>query len=409
MATAGFFGAKSKKSLTFLDYCPILSNMHSNSFSRSSQAFLLKDLKKKMVFLTGPRQTGKTWLARQLMKHYKNPLYLNYDSLKDQKLIYEQSWPESCDLIIFDEIHKMDQWKNHLKGVFDTRPHQQHILVTGSARLEHISRSGDSLAGRYLSHTLLPFSLFELRKSVPDFPFQKLLERGGFPEPLLLSEDDNSAWRWREQYLFSLIREDIPDFKSFQNYKKLETLLFLLKEQVGSPVSVQSLALTLKVDHKTIMRYLSVLEDLFIVFSVPAFSKTITRSLSKQKKIYFYDFAFMDSADKGKKLENLVALHLLKKSLFLKETCPREASTLYYLRTKDQKEVDFLLVKGRAPQLMVEVKTAEVAFSKSLIYFYDRYNIKGVQLSLNLKRPQQIKGRKIFSEDLETFLLNLKV
>ena len=407
-----------------MDSYPKSSNMKQNAFPRFIQSLLLKDLKKKMVFLTGPRQTGKTWMAKALMKYYKNPLYLNYDSFKDKKIIEEQSWPqtggpqtgelqtgepEPCDFIIFDEIHKMEQWKNYIKGVFDTRPPQQHILVTGSARLEHISRSGDSLAGRYLSHTLLPFSLFELRKSSPLFSFRKLWTRGGFPEPLLLSEDENSAERWREQYLLSLIREDIPDFKSFQNYKKLETLLFLLKEQVGSPVSIQSLALTLKIDHKTVIKYLSVLEDLFIVFSVPAFSTNITRSLSKQRKIYFYDFAFIDSSDKGKRLENLVALHLLKKTLFLKENSPKTALSLYYLRTKDQKEVDFLLVKNKTPQFMVEVKTKEVAFSKSLIYFYDRYNIKGIQLSLNLKRPQQIKGKKVFSEDLERFLLQLKV
>ena len=366
---------------------------------------MLRDLKQKMVFLTGPRQVGKTWLAKKLMSHYKNPVYLNYDSFKDKKIIDEQSWLESSDLVVFDEIHKMDQWKSYIKGVFDTRPSLQHILVTGSARLKNMARSGDSLAGRFFSHTLLPFSFFELSQ-IGQPSFKRLFSRGGFPEPLLISKSEESAKRWRQQYIFSLLREDIPDFKSFQNYKKLETLLYLIRESIGSPVSVRSFSQALKLDHKTVSKYISVLEDLFIVFQVPVFSKNISRSLSKPNKIYFYDFAFIEN--KGGRLENLVALHLLKHCLYLQENKPSQALALTYMRTKEQREVDFLLTKKDSPHLMIEVKTKPSAFSKNLLFFYDQYKIKGKQICLNLKQPQQTKGKKIFLEDLEKFLLNLK-
>ncbi len=379
--------------------------MKKKLFYRLNQAVLLKDLKQKMVFLTGPRQVGKTWLSKKIMKYYKNPVYLNYDSFKDREIIDKQSWLKSSDLIVFDEIHKMDQWKNYLKGVFDSRPQHQHILVTGSARLKHIAQSGDSLAGRFFSHTLLPFSFFELSQ-IGKVSFNKLFSRGGFPEPLLISKSADSAERWREQYIFSLLREDIPDFKSFQNYKKLETLLHLIRGSVGSPISFNSLSQALKVDHKTISKYISVLEDLFIVFQIPAFSKNISRSLSKPKKIYFYDFAFIEG--KGGRLENLTALHLLKHCLYLKENKPSKALSLTYLRTKEKKEVDFLLIKKGTPHLMIEVKTKPTGFSKNLLFFYDRYEIEGKQVCLNLRQPQQMKGKKVFIEDLEGFLLNLK-
>ncbi|MDE0118884.1 MAG: ATP-binding protein [Bdellovibrionales bacterium] len=382
--------------------------MKKHSFHRLNKAFILKDLKKKMVLLTGPRQVGKTWLAKQIMNHYKNPLYLNYDSLKDKKMIKEQSWLESVDLIVFDEIHKMDQWKNYIKGIFDTRPQHRNILVTGSARLQQIQRSGDSLAGRFFSHTLLPFSLFELSQTNQSIGFNKLFSRGGFPEPLLMAKSINEAERWRQQYMFSLLREDIPDFKNLQNYRKMETLLYLLREKMSSPISINSLSQALGIDHKTVEKYITVLKDLFIIFSVPSFSKNIARSLSKTKKIYFYDYAFIDAINTGGRWENIVALHLLKHCLYLQETQPSKALQLVYLRTKDKREVDFLLTKKGSPHLMIEVKSKEVAFSKNLIYFHDRYGIPGKQLCPKLKRQKQIKGKNIISESLETFLLKLK-
>ena len=382
--------------------------MKKKSFHRLNEQLILKDLKKKMVFLTGPRQVGKTWLAKKIMKSYKKPLYLNYDSFKDQKIIHEQSWIEDSDLIVFDEIHKMDKWKNHIKGIFDTRPDHRNILVTGSARLQQMNQSGDSLAGRYFSHTLLPFSLFELHQTDSSMKFNKLFKRGGFPEPLLVSANEDEAEKWREQYLFSLLREDIPDFKNLQNYRKMKTLLYLIRENIGSPLSIQSFSQSLKMDHKTVLKYISILEDLFVTFQIPSFSKKINRSLSKSKKVYFYDFAFIELSEKGKRLENLVALYLLKHCISMKETKPSKAPELYYLRTKDQREVDFLLTRKGSPFLMIEVKTKNENFNKNLLYFHDNYSIQGKQLCLNLKVPRQSQGRKITLEDLEQFLLNLE-
>ena len=123
---------------------------------------ILSDLEKKMVFLIGPRQAGKTWLAKEVMKSFKNSLYLNYDSIDDKKIIDLQTWNPELSLIIFDEIHKKSDWKNYIKGVFDTKNNNTRILITGSARLDVYDQLGDSLAGRYFRHRLLPFSYKEL-------------------------------------------------------------------------------------------------------------------------------------------------------------------------------------------------------------------------------------------------------
>ena len=159
--------------------------------NRLYEEYILKDLKKKMVFLVGPRQSGKTWLAKKIMRKFNSYQYLNYDDFDDRKIIQEKAWPKNIELIIFDEIHKMPHWKNFLKGTFDTKPEQQNFLVTGSARLETFRGSGDSMAGRFFSYHLFPFTLSELKLmnggDENDF-LDDLITRGGFPEPFLSDE-----------------------------------------------------------------------------------------------------------------------------------------------------------------------------------------------------------------------------
>ena len=109
---------------------------------------VLKDLEKKMVFMVGPRQVGKTWLALDIAKEYENPTYLNYDSREDRDIINNESWLQNTDLLIFDEIHKMPGWRQYIKGVYDTKLEHLRILVAGSARLDTFGQTGESLAGR---------------------------------------------------------------------------------------------------------------------------------------------------------------------------------------------------------------------------------------------------------------------
>jgi len=129
---------------------------------RSISKFALHDLEKKLVLISGPRQVGKTYLSKSLSSDY---LYLNYDNIDSQREITERSWPRNKDLIIFDEIHKMSNWKQWLKGIYDVegvKHPSPKILVTGSARLDTFRKMGDSLAGRYYLLHLLPLSVNEV-------------------------------------------------------------------------------------------------------------------------------------------------------------------------------------------------------------------------------------------------------
>lgn len=357
---------------------------------RLQQELIQKDLNKKLVFLVGPRQVGKTWLAKHIAKDYKKHVYLNYDQIEDRKIISQQAWIDSTELLIFDELHKMKGWKNYLKGVFDTKPPEQKILVTGSARLDTFRQFGDSLAGRFFVHRLLPFSLKELLdsdyESDTEGLLEQLLERGGFPEPFLASELNDSA-RWRNQYVDGLIRHDILDFEMLHDLKTMSTLVELLRRRVGSPVSYLALAEDLAVSPTTVKKYIGILEGLFVVFRVTPYSKNIARSLLKEPKIYFYDNG-MVIGDDGIKFENLVAVSLLK-HVWGKSDYEGSKLNLNYLKIKDDKEVDFCITDFDKVHLIVEVKLSDKEISKNLRYFSEKYDLKGVQLVKNLRQERK--------------------
>ncbi|MBW1813290.1 MAG: ATP-binding protein [Deltaproteobacteria bacterium] len=370
---------------------------------RKQKNLIVKDLKKKMVFLTGPRQVGKTWLSKEIAKDFPESVYLNYDSLEDRKIIKSEMWLDRTKLLILDELHKMPGWKNYLKGVYDTKPEHMAIFVTGSARLEAFRQSGDSLAGRYFTHRLLPFSPSEVRPAIPVDDLERFLTRGGFPEPFL-AEDSIDADRWRLQYIDGLIRTDILDFEKIHDFKAIQLVLDLLRSRVGSPVSYKSLAEDVGIAPNTVKKYIQILESLYIIFRVTPFSKNIARSILKEPKIYFFDTGMVEG-DEGIQFENLVGLCLLKHVYSLVDYQGKPYS-LCYLRTKDRKEVDFCLVNRDKPELMIEVKRSDPDPDKSIVHFNKRFNIPGVQVVLHLKREK--KEREIEIRKGLNYLMSLQ-
>ena len=349
---------------------------------RIQKSRIIKDLKKKMVLLVGPRQSGKTYLAKDIAKSYSNSVYLNYDQITDRQMIKDQSWLDKTDLLIFDELHKMPDWKNYLKGVYDTKYEHQSILVTGSARLDIFDKIGDSLAGRYFRHRLLPLSLSELKQANENSDIDLLLERGGFPEPFF-EENLIEANRWRLQYINSILSTDVFEFEKIHNLKGMRLVFDLLRSKVGSPVSYQSLSEDVGVSSTTIKKYIQILESVYVIFVVTPYSKNIARSILKEPKIYFFDTALV-TGDDGAKLENLVAVSLLK------DVCGRvdhkaQVCELHYIRTKDGKEIDFVITNPEGIEQAIEVKLSDKTLSKTLLSFKEKYAIQAVQIVKSLK------------------------
>ena len=354
---------------------------------RYLEEYIQKDLKKKIILITGPRQTGKTTLSKMLKGTYD---YFNYDNAEDRLGVLEKSWDRSRELVIFDELHKLKNWKAWLKGVYDTERIPPSIVVTGSAKLDTYKKVGDSLAGRFFQFRLHPFDLKELQHGHtpgnPEKDLDNLLETGGFPEPFL--EGSQTFYnRWKKSHLDIILRQDLMDLENIQQISSVEILIQLLKRRVGSPISYRSLAEDLQCSDKTVKRWLSVLETMYVVFKVTPFHKNISRSLLKAPKYYFYDTGQV-VGDQGTKLENLVACALLKEIHF-REDCLGEQRNLYYLRDKDGREIDFLITKNEAPSLMIEVKwkgaDLSVNFSSFAKYFKA---VQKIQLVRKLNREK---------------------
>lgn len=363
---------------------------------------VVRDLEKKMVFIVGPRQAGKTWLAKNIAEDYQNTLYLNYDNPANRQVIKEQSWFPDVELLIFDEIHKMEGWKNYLKGVYDIKPDQQKILVTGSARLDHFRQSGDALSGRFYRLRLFPVSfkemeIYGIKKSLDSYIFSS-----GFPEPFL-ADTETEIKRWRTQYIDGLIRNDILDFENIKDFKAMNTLIELLRHRIGSPVSYRSLSEDIGTSPNTISKYIDILEALFIVFKVQPYSKNIARALKKEPKLYFYDTGLV-RGDEGIKVENLVAVSLLK-HVYGKQDIEGSRTELSYLRTRDKRKVDFCLIEDGEPVRMIEVKLSDDKSAKNLLYFHEKYNIPATQLVFKLKHEMMTNDIEI--RDGLRFLKNL--
>lgn len=356
---------------------------------RNLQDKIKIDLDRKIVLLSGPRQVGKTTLSKALYPDTSE--YFNMDSAEHRLLIQKQAWRRDCDLVIFDELHKVKKWKSWIKGIYDTEGVMPRLLVTGSSRLDVYRKGGDSLAGRFYSYRLHPLSVAEVKgKYSADSALEQIMRFGGFPEPFLNGSEEE-AKRWRRSHVDRIMREDLLDIASVRNIRGMETLVELLRNSVGSTISYESLSRDLQVSPHTVKQWIGILESLYILFVIYPYSRNIGRSLLKQPKIYFYDTGFVKE-DEGARLENIVACALLKRIHFLEDTAG-ERCALHYLRDKEKREVDFLTVRDGKPEWLIETKLADTEISplKHFSSFFMK-NTESILLVKNLKRELFLEG-----------------
>jgi predicted AAA+ superfamily ATPase len=323
------------------------------------------DLRRKMVFVGGARQVGKTHFGRTLIPAPK--AYLNWDIGEHREAILRRELPPVRELF-FDEIHKYRGWRGFLKGLVDAAPGRRKILVTGSARLDFYRHGGDSLQGRYHYFRLHPFSVAELGIASRG-DFRSLLDLGGFPEPFL-GGSAREARRWSREYRERLVREEVTGLETVQDLGRLELLALRLPELVGSPLSVNALREDLQASHRAVSRWLDVFERLYAIFRLPPFGAPRIRAVKKERKHYHCDWSCV--ADDAARFENLVAAHLLKWVHFQVDTEGRELE-LRYFRDVDGREVDFVVVERRNPVLMVECKWGDAPVAPGLYYLKERF------------------------------------
>ncbi len=326
---------------------------------------IVKDMDRKMVFIGGPRQVGKTTMAKEFLKEQSG--YLNWDISQDREKILKREFPDTP-IWLFDEIHKYRSWRNLLKGLYDANAQSRKILVTGSARLDFYRFGGDSLQGRYHYLRLHPLSAAEL-KIQTNSDMEQLFILGGFPEPFF-SASEIDAKRWSREYRTRLIQENLVGLEQIRDLGNLELLVLRLPELVGSPLSLNALREDLQVSHKTVSHWLMVLERLYSIFRLSPFGAPKIRAVKKEQKHYHFDWSLI--MDPAARFENMVASHLLKWVHFEQDVKGRDVE-LRYFRDVDGREVDFVVLENSKPIQFIECKLSDAEINKALKYLKARF------------------------------------
>lgn len=357
--------------------------MVTNYVRRYVEDAVKQDLDRKMVFVSGPRQSGKTTLARKIQLDLSGEradhFYLSWDSAPDREKIIREQFPAGSGVLVLDEIHKYPRWRQVVKGLFDRRHGELKIIVTGSGRLDYYRKGGESLQGRYHLYRLYPFSFLEIRDLRTD-PIGDLLRFGGFPEPFLLASD-REARRWSREYRSRLVYDDIASLESVREVALVEELVLRLPALVGSPLSLNSLREDLQVAHKTVARWLDMLERVYAIFRIYPFGAPRVRAVKKPPKHYHFDWTLVQ--EEGARFENLVAFHLLK-WVHYQQDYEGYDSALRYFRTRDGREVDFVVVRDGRPRMFVECKLRPHDASPALRHLKRKFpDAEAFQVSLH--------------------------
>ena len=365
---------------------------------------------KKMIFLSGPRQVGKTTFVRKFIES-GNGAYYNWDARKvrsaykaDSEFFLKDGLP---DFVVFDEIHKINLWKNILKGIYDTTDKRVRFIVTGSARLDYFRKSGDSLVGRYISFRLLPLSVSELLERSfketlftaeshwkdadkalleildnTDFSkkaleaYESLKHYSGFPEPFF-QNNDRFLRRWNEDYIDLLVREDLRDLTRIRELDTVEKVMRLMPARVGSALSLASLARDVESSFPTVKNHVEQLKKLWLLFSIKSWSKNLNRTVRKEEKVYFLNWTYC--TDPGARFENFIAVMLFRACCVWNDLGFGKAD-LWFVRNFDQNEIDFLVTINGKPNFLVETKLTDTAISLPARNMRARFGVPLIQV-----------------------------
>ena len=335
---------------------------------------------RQMVFVSGPRQVGKTTVCEGFQSHY-----LNWDKGSDRDVILkgEDSVAETIGanqakkqlpVLTLDELHHFKKWKQFLKGFFDTYGKKVRVLVTGSARMNVYKRGGDSLMGRYFPYRMHPLSVGEiLHPTVQDMEtshpaeihaadWNRLVEFGGFPEPFSRA-DKMFLRKWRQLRFEQLLREDIRKDTSIRELDQIESMARILSERSGEQLVYASLGKEVQVSEITTRNWVATLCSFYFGFLVKPWSQHIENAIRKTPKWFLRDWSGI--TDIGKRNETILACHLLKAVEYWTDMGFGECD-LYYIRDKQKKEADFLVSKDGKPWFLAEAKTSDTKLSPAL-------------------------------------------
>ncbi|KAA0260327.1 MAG: ATP-binding protein [Chloroflexi bacterium] len=315
----------------------------------------------KVLVLYGPRQVGKTTLAKDLMASL--PLgskFVNADELLYREILASQNSQRlgellgNAELLVIDEAQRVPDIGLNLKILVDTFP-QAKIIATGSASFELASKLSEPLTGRKLTFNLYPVSYEEVQDAFGKIESRAQLERwliwGGYPA-IVTTDQPASRESLLGELVGSYLYRDILELEGVRRADKIVDLLRLLAYQIGQEVSIAELATSLGLNFQTVSKYLDLLEKVFVIFKVNGFSRNLRKEVTKNSRYYFYDNGVRNSLiqnfnplalrnDVGQLWENFLVIERRKANQFAE----RHVNS-YFWRTYDQKEIDCIEEHG---------------------------------------------------------------
>lgn len=318
------------------------------------------------VVLLGPRQVGKTTLARHIVDERSNQaIYLDLERPADRRRLNDADAylrAQAGKLVVIDEIHRAPALFETLRGIIDERrrvgERAGHFLLLGSASIDLMKQSSETLAGRVAYLELEPIDWLECSDAIGDM--NRLWTRGGFPESLLAA-DDAGSMAWRRAFIRSYLERDVPMFAPRLPAETIGRLWTMLAHAQGTPLNLSRLAASLAVSLPAVSRYVDLLVDLLLVRRLRPWSGNVGKRLVRTPKTYIRDsgltHALLDletwdailghpvagASWEGFVIENLIGV-------------AGERRTPYFYRTEDGAEVDLLFERGGKVEILIEIK-----------------------------------------------------
>ena len=334
-------------------------------YNRSIQSQISEKMfKGKAIIIVGPRQVGKTTISNSLINdsgYAKNIIKFNCDNPTDRNKLNNRDF-EFLDFLIgnkkiifIDEAQKVETIGQTIKLLVDGYKNKKQIIATGSSSINLLDKTEEPLTGRKIVFKLYPLSLDELYPDKDLLKISKEMEMlliyGSYPE-VINANGANDKEEILRELSSSYLYKDIFEFQEIKNSSVLTSLLKALALQVGSEVSYNELSNIIGIDKKTVERYINLLEKNYIIFRLPPYAKNKRRTISKLRKIYFYDLGIRntiinnynllsDRNDIGALWENFVIIERFKKQEYEKLY-----TNNYFLRTYDGAEIDLIEERG---------------------------------------------------------------
>lgn len=348
------------------------AKIYSMNISRSIENDIEKFIKRKnsgsnILFIWGPRRSGKTTLLKKFAKKYRSEIF-NFDYLNDQSKFtpYKQALDK---LVAKNKIIFIDEVQNY---PISTRPikilndnYNIKIIATGSSELrQKTGEDFDSLAGRFEEIYCLPLSVKEIDKNTKDE--NEIIDRiaifGAYPEVFTTNKSAAIKIKMLKKIINTYVLKDVIDIYNLKNIKLAKDILTKIALQLGSEVSIRELANSLQANETTVSNYIEIFIKNYILIPLPSFKVNTRRAVSENRKLYFYDLGIRNTLiedfrnldlrpDAGGVWENLVVAEFEKKkrieSLLLNH---------YFYREYGGKEIDFVIEDYKKNYTCVEIK-----------------------------------------------------